>query len=435
MALLQELERTAPSGLLDAYVCGNSLTFWRRAAFPDCSTPGTPGDLSIAGGCVRVSREKREVDRSMRRLAALLVKEFIQMGRDRITLAIMVLIPVVQLMIFGFAIKTEVKHCAPSSSTRVGHSKAGTCSTPSPRRATSISPARPELWRCGGRHPERPRRRGHRRAPGFRGHPKQGTPAPVQVLVDASDSMSSASAISAAQMLGMVQRSTRTPLGVGAGTAALPLYDVRIRPWYNPDLVSSHYMVPGILGTILTMTMIMLTAIAIVREREQGTLEQLLVTPLRTWELLAGKILPYVIVGYVQLTLGLLVGRLVFAVPLEGSLPLLYALSLPFIVASLAWGVFISTVSRTQMQAMQLSFFVMLPSILLSGFMFPREAMPAFFFQISRVLPLTYFLQIARGILLKGVGIEHLRGQVLSLTVLIALFTIGSLLKFKKTLE
>jgi ABC-2 type transport system permease protein len=148
---------------------------------------------------------------------------------------------------------------------------------------------------------------------------------------------------------------------------------------------------------------------------------------------LAGKILPYVIVGYVQLTLGLLVGRLVFAVPLEGSLPLLYLLSLPFIVASLA-GRFISTVSRTQMQAMQLPFSSCFRVSFSRVHVFPGRAMPAFFFQISRLLPLTYFLQIARGILLKGVGIEHLGGQVLSLMGLIALFTIGSLLKFKKTL-
>ncbi|WP_034265749.1 ABC transporter permease [Aminiphilus circumscriptus] len=372
----------------------------------------------------------------MRRLAALLVKEFIQMGRDRITLAIMVLIPVVQLMIFGFAINTEVKHLRTVvfDQSRSQQSRdlldAFTASGYFDLTSEAQSFEDVEDAIQSGRVAV-----GIIVPPDFATIRNRGLPAPVQVLVDASDSMSSASAISAAQMLGMVQRSTRTSLGVGGNTAALPLYDVRIRPWYNPDLVSSHYMVPGILGTILTMTMIMLTAIAIVREREQGTLEQLLVTPLRTWELLAGKILPYVIVGYVQLTLGLLVGRLVFAVPLEGSLPLLYLLSLPFIVASLAWGVFISTVSRTQMQAMQLSFFVMLPSILLSGFMFPREAMPAFFFQISRLLPLTYFLQIARGILLKGVGIEHLRGQVLSLMGLIALFTIGSLLKFKKTLE
>jgi len=173
---------------------------------------------------------------------------------------------------------------------------------------------------------------------------------------------------------------------------------------------------------------------AIVRERERGTLEQLVVTPLRNWELMVGKILPYVAVGYVQLTLGLLIGIVVFRIPVRGSLALYYGLTSLHILASLAWGLLISSVAKTQMQAMQMSFFALMPSILLSGFMFPREAMPAFFRAVSNLLPVTFFLQISRGILLKGVGLSALWPQVLSLLGLLVFFLGLSILKFRKTI-
>jgi ABC-2 type transport system permease protein len=182
------------------------------------------------------------------------------------------------------------------------------------------------------------------------------------------------------------------------------------------------------------MTMMMITSMAIVRERERGTLEQLIVTPMKTWELMVGKILPYVVVGYVQLTLGILIGVAVFQVPVKGSLLLLYLLASLHILASLAWGLLISSIAKTQMQAMQMSFFGLLPSILLSGFMFPREAMPLFFRAISNILPVTFFLQISRGILLKGVGLAILWYQVVALSGLLVLFLGVSLLKFRKTI-
>ena len=190
-----------------------------------------------------------------------------------------------------------------------------------------------------------------------------------------------------------------------------PAYDIRVRAWYNRDFRSTWFIVPGILGIILTMTMLMITSMAIVRERERGTLEQLIVTPMRSWELMLGKIIPYITVGYVQLTLGLLVGKFIFRVPMRGSMTLLYVLTLLFIVATLAWGILISTMAKTQTQAMIMSIFGLLPSILLSGFVFPREGMPRFFQVISNILPLTWFLQITRGIMLKGVGMSYLWPQ------------------------
>ena len=180
------------------------------------------------------------------------------------------------------------------------------------------------------------------------------------------------------------------------------------------------------------MTMVMITSMAIVRERERGTLEQLIVTPMKNWELMLGKIIPYVFVGYVQATVALLVGILVFDLPVRGSLALLYGLTSLFIIASLALGILISTLTKTQMQAMQMSFFIFLPSVLISGFMFPRESMPLIFNWLGNLLPLTFYLQILRGIILKGVGISVLWVQVLALAVFITVLLTISIKKFSK---
>jgi len=373
----------------------------------------------------------------MRRLKALLIKEFIQMGRDRLTLAIMGLLPVIQLLIFGFAINTEVKHLP-----TVLYDQSVSAESRELVRGFESAGYFDVLYGAGSFKEMNALIQGGRAKvgiaipPDYQERLRSGRQASVQVIVDASDSMSAASAISTAQMIGLVksQQLLFERISPGSsGSRELPV-DVRIRPWYNPDMVSSHYMVPGILAIVLSMTMMMITSMAIVRERERGTLEQLIVTPMRTWELMAGKILPYVVVGYAQLTLGLLIGIVVFRIPVKGSLLLFYGLTSLHILASLAWGILISSVARTQMQAMQMSFFALMPSILLSGFMFPLEAMPAFFRAISNILPVTFFLQISRGILLKGVGIAVLWPQVLSLLALLVFFLGLSILKFRKTI-
>lgn len=187
----------------------------------------------------------------------------------------------------------------------------------------------------------------------------------VQVIVDASDSMSASSAINTAQIVGLNKSQEillRRSQGGAAGSKVDVPYDVRIRPWYNPDFITAYYMVPGIMGVVLTMTMVMITSMAIVRERE-GTLEQLIVTPLKVYELMLGKIIPYIFVGYVQATLAIIVGILAFDLPMRGSLGLLYALTTVFIIASLSLGVLISNLAKTQMQAMQMSFFIFIPSV------------------------------------------------------------------------
>jgi len=195
------------------------------------------------------------------------------------------------------------------------------------------------------------------------------------------------------------------------------------------------YIVPGIIGVLLSVTMILITSMSIVKEREKGTLEQLIVTPIDKTSLMLGKLVPFVLVGYVQMTVILLLGRLLFDVPIRGSLPLLYLLTFAFIVASLGMGLFISTVVRSQAQAMQLGFFFLLPNILLSGFMFPREAMPVVAQWLGLALPLTHFLKVLRGIILKGVGVPELWVPTLVLVLLSALFIVLSVRRFSKRIE
>ncbi len=372
----------------------------------------------------------------MIRLKALLIKEFIQMKRDKLTLGMMVMLPIIQLLIFGFAINTDIKHLS-----TVVFDQALKQESRELLEAFTAS-GYFDINYVAGNFDEVTAliEKGNAKVgivipPDLAENLKHGRTASVQVIVDASDSMAASSAISTAQIIGqlksqeiLVQKMQST-----AGKLEQP-YDIRIRAWYNPDFVTAFYMVPGILGIILTMTMVMITAMAIVRERENGTLEQLIVTPLKSYELMLGKIIPYIFVGYVQATLALLVGIVVFDLPIRGSLGLLYGLTSLFIIASLTLGVLISSFAKTQMQAMQMSFFVFLPSVLLSGFMFPREAMPTLFYYIGQIIPLTYFLQILRGIVLKGVGLSFLWTQVLALVVFIMITLVISVKKFKKTI-
>ena len=374
----------------------------------------------------------------MKRLWAIVQKEFIQMRRDRLTLAMMVLLPIVQLLVFGFAINTDVKHL---SMIVFDQSK-----SQESRELTAEFEASGyfDLHYAAGSYQEVEKAIAGGRAkvglvfpPDYVKELKNGRQAQVQLVVDASDSLASASAMSTAQLLAQRKNSAMMAAKISqlTGMTTTEPLQIRVRPWYNPDAVTAYYMVPGIIGTVLTMTMVMITSMAIVRERERGTLEQLIVTPLKTIELLAGKIIPYILVGYFQMTLGLIVGVLVFGVPMQGSYLLLYAMTFIFIVASLSLGVLISNLSKNQMQAMQMSFFIFLPSILLSGFMFPREAMPRLFFYLSHVIPLTFYLEILRGIILKGVGLSALWPQGLALLGFIAVTFGFSLLRFKRSLE
>jgi ABC-2 type transport system permease protein len=251
------------------------------------------------------------------------------------------------------------------------------------------------------------------------------------VIVDAADPLASTAAISGATLAGQARSAA---LGAPNAPRMVPI-DVRVRPWYNPGLESSIYIVPGVIGLLLTLTLLMITAMALVRERERGTLEQLIVTPISKSGLMLGKVLPFALVGYVQVTVILLLGRFVFDVPIRGSLVLLYLITAPFIVASLALGLFVSTVVRTQVQAMQLSFVFILPTVLLSGFMFPREAMPPFAQWLGAIFPITYYLRVLRGILLKGVGIDALWQDTLALAAFALVLLAFSVRRFRKNIE
>ncbi|MGL5269705.1 MAG: ABC transporter permease [Selenomonadaceae bacterium] len=372
----------------------------------------------------------------MIRLRALLIKEFIQMKRDNLTLALMILMPMIQLLVFGFAIHTDVKHLSTvvfdQSLTEESRDLLNSFTA---SEYFDINYVVSDFATANALVDSGKAKVAVLIPPDLAPNLKHGRPTPIQVIVDASDSTSASSAIAAAQSIGQLKSKEILLAQKQISPAAYSLYDVRIRSWYNRDFVTAYYMVPGIMGIILTMTMVMITSMAIVRERETGTLEQLIVTPLKTYELMIGKIIPYIVMGYVQATISLLVGLAVFDLPIRGSLPLLYGLTSFFIIASLSLGVLISSVSRTQMQAMQMSFFVFMPSVLLSGFMFPRDAMPKIFYILSQLLPMTYYIEILRGIILRGNSLSLLWAQVLSLIVFISA-TLGlAIKKFTKTLD
>jgi ABC-2 type transport system permease protein len=369
----------------------------------------------------------------MKRFVPMFRKEFIQMRRDRLTLGIMTGIPVIQLLLFGFAIQTDVRHIPTvvldESRTPTSREMIAAFENTGNFRIVAHVDGRDAMdaWIARG-----DAQAGIVVPQAFPRDLARGTTATIQVIVDASDPLSSQAALAAAA--GVAQIRNLAILSAAARSHALPL-ETRVRPRYNPGLRSPNYIVPGLVGVILTITLVLVTAMAIVRERERGTLEQLIVTPITKTELMLGKIAPYVGVGLIQMTTVLLLGRFVFNVPLTGNVFVLYGMALVFVVASLALGLFISTLVRTQQQAMQASFFFVLPNILLSGFMFPRQAMPAVFQWIGAFLPLTHFLKVLRGVLLKGVGIPELWKEIVILatfaTVLIAL----SVRRFHKTLD
>jgi ABC-2 type transport system permease protein len=360
-------------------------------------------------------------------------KEFIQMRRDRLTLGIMVGIPVIQLLLFGFAIQTDVRHIPTvvldESRTPTSRELIAAFENTGNFRIVGHVNGRGELDRWIARGDAQA---GIAIPHDFPRDLARGTTATIQVIVDASDPLSSQAALGAAA--GVAQVRNLAILSAAARRADLPI-ETRVRPRYNPGLRSPNYIVPGLVGVILTITMVLVTAMAIVRERERGTLEQLIVTPITKTELMLGKIAPYVGVGLVQMSTVLLLGRFVFDVPLTGNVLLLYAVALVFVVASLALGLFVSTLVKTQQQAMQASFFFVLPNILLSGFMFPRPAMPVVFQWIGALLPLTHFLKVLRGILLKGVGVAELWQEMATLVLFATGLIALAVRRFQKTLD
>jgi ABC-2 type transport system permease protein len=371
------------------------------------------------------------------RLHGIIAKEFLQLRRDSLAVTLALFVPVAMLFIFGWAINTDVKH-VPTAVLDQSASPESRALQDALVNSQYFAlrlhvPTLRDLTRViddGTAKvgvvipPDYPRRLERRDAQ-------------VQVIVDASDPMVATSAVNAATSLGAalsLQVLARTTEGVSLRDGAAPV-DVRVRAWYNPDLVSAIFIVPGLIGALLMQTTITSMAVSVVREREKGTLEALVVSPIRRWELLLGKIVPNLLVAYGQMTMALLVARFVFDVPIRGNLVLLYGLSAIFMWGTLGVGIFVSTASRTVPQAMQLAFLTFLPSIYLSGLLFPIEGMPAAAQYLSMLIPLTYYLRIVRGIVLKGIGLEYLWTQLLPLILFGAVIFTLAILKFRKQLD
>lgn len=373
------------------------------------------------------------------RIFPIIRKEFIQVRRDPRTLAIILALPALQLLLFGYAVTTNVDHIA----TVVFNQAMDGRSRDFLRAFTNT-----EYFTVVGNvssHSEAREAidRGDAKVafiipPDFSRNLDAGKPAYVQMILDGSDPNTASTALFTAS--GIAQSRAAAELQAAmmrVGSARSVEMPIEVRPniLYNPSMQSVNFMVPGLIGLIIQMQAVILTAFAIVREREKGTLEQLIVTPIKPWELMVGKIAPYVLIAFAQVAVALAVGTLWFQVEIAGSLLLLLGLSTVFLVGSLGIGMLVSTVSKTQTQAMQMSMMVILPAILLSGFMFPRESMPALLNYLGYFIPLTYFLKILRGIVLKGVGLEYLWVEALLLTVFGLLIFGISARRFQKNLE
>jgi ABC-2 type transport system permease protein len=373
---------------------------------------------------------------STSRIGAVLGKEFIQMRRDRLTFGMMLGIPIIQLLLFGFAISTDPKGL-PAAVLDLSHDRFS--------RAVIASFENTDYYRfihvpTTVAAAERLMARGDitflltipsdlgRRA--LRGERPQ-----ILVEADASDPAAASGAVGT---LGQVaSRALQRELGKEAVASEQRDQELEIivHRRYNPEGITQYNIVPGLLGVILQMTMVMMTAIALTREVERGTMENLLAMPLQPVEIMTGKIAPYIGIGAVQVTVILTVAKLLFGVPFIGSLTLLLVSILVYIIALVLLGYSFSTLARSQMQAMQLTFFFFLPSILLSGFMFPFSGMPRWAQAIGEVLPLTHFLRIVRGIMLKGAGLNDIGRELFVLLVFVITFAGLALLRFRRTLD
>jgi ABC-2 type transport system permease protein len=373
---------------------------------------------------------------SWSRWMGIIVKEFIQLRRDRLTFGMVVGIPILQLILFGFAINADPKQL-PTAVLDADHS---------PYARTVVQGLRNSGYFRVNREAatadeadamlERGEVQFVVTVPAQFGRALVRGEKPVLLVeADATDPSATGNAIAALQ--GAVRTSLSHdlvgPLARLNGNAD-PV-DVRVHRRYNPEGVTAYNIVPGLLGTILTMTMILMTGLAMTRERERGTFENLLATPALPIEVMTGKIVPYILIGLIQVTLLLAAALLLFDVPLAGSVALLYLAVLVFIAANLALGITFSSMARNQLQAMQMTFFFFLPSILLSGFMFPFRGMPVWAQWIGNVLPLTHFLRLVRGIMLKGSGVVELWPEVWPILAFLAAAIALGLAVYRKTLD
>lgn len=372
---------------------------------------------------------------SLHRIRILLAKELAQIRRDRSLFGILVVAPVFQLLVMGFAANTDIRNI--TITVRDNSHSAQSRDYISALAASGYF----KITEATGSETDD----GHQLVsgkaglvvvipPDFSKRLLNRQPAPVQVLVDGSDSNFGVNGLNYLMKATRLFSSRLVRLETGA--VRIPVITVESRAWYNPNQLSRHYMVPALMGVLLLVTTMIVTSMSLVKEREEGTMEQLIVTPIRPMELMIGKLLPFVVVGFIEITLALAVTLGIFGVPLRGSLVLLYVFSGLFLLTTLGLGLLVSTLVKTQQQAMMVSaFFIMMPFVLLSGFIFPVENMPTAIQTLAAFIPLKYYLEIIRGLFLKGTGLHELWRPALALLVWgIAILGLAAL-KFRKRLD
>jgi len=373
---------------------------------------------------------------SLARCWAMVVKEFVQMRRDRVTFGMMIGIPMIQLILFGFAINSDPKHL-PAAVVLADHGSLGRTVLYGIQNSGYFNLVRLVKTESEGHDVLA---RGEAQfviniPEDFSRDLLRGDRPSVLIEADATDPAATSNAIGSLRtvLTSALQHDLKGPLSFLAATNE-PI-DLRIHALYNPEAITQYNIVPGLMGVVLTMTMVMITGLAITRERERGTMENLLSMPTRPLEVLIGKIIPYIFVGYVQVALILVAAYFLFDVPMVGNLGLLLVVALVFIAANLAMGITFSTVAKNQLQAMQMSFFFFLPSLLLSGFMFPFRGMPEWAQALGEVFPLTHFLRIVRGILLKGNGLNDVALQLWQIALFTAVALTIGVKRYRQTLD
>jgi ABC-2 type transport system permease protein len=379
---------------------------------------------------------KKHREFSLTRFSAIVVKEFIQMRRDRLTFIMMISLPLLQLILFGYAIDTDPKHLP----------AAILVADQGPQARALLYAIRNSRYYHFVREVSTPEEGRHALACGqvqfiinipenFTRDLIRGDRPTILIEADGTDPGTIGNAVSASRNLmnTVLLRDLQGPLAYLSG-AQEPI-NLRVHALYNPEGITQYNIVPGLMGVVLTMTMIMITGLGITRERERGTMENLLSMPAHPAEVLIGKIIPYILVGYIQVGLILAMAYFLFHVPMVGSLPLLLGVALVFIAANLAVGITFSTIAKNQLQAVQMAYFFFLPSIMLSGFMFPFRGMPRWAQCIGEAFPLTHFLRIVRGILLKGNGIDEVWLQLWQIALFAAIALAIGVKRYRRTLD
>ncbi|KQW84000.1 ABC transporter permease [Brevundimonas sp. Root1279] len=373
---------------------------------------------------------------SLTRTWAVMAKEFVQLTRDRLTYAMILMLPIVQLLLFGYAINDDPRHLPTavlvqdnggfSRSILTAMSNSGYFDITLQARSQA------EL--------DRALARGEVQfavviPADFTRRVVRGDAAQILVEADATDPSATSGAVAAIANLPAQALSRELTGPLASRAPGGQPFEVVVHRRYNPEAITAYNIVPGLLGVILSMTLVMMTSLGMARERERGTMESLLATPVRPLEVMVGKLAPYVLVGLLQACVILVMARVLFSVPMSGGWLALAAGLMLFIIGSLALGFLISTVAKTQLQAMQMSFFYMLPSILLSGFMFPFRGMPEWAQAIGTAIPVTHFLRVVRGSLLKGVGLENAGGSLFALALFVLVVGTLAMLRYRTTLD